>query len=134
MHYKKSLTILLILVAVSAEAIDRVNDQQIAKYTKQKGTVVLNFWATWCEPCVEEIPALMRLKKQFKNVELIGISLDEADEENEVAEFVKKQKMTYTIVLRNGENFETMVNSIRNGLAPCLRHSSLKMGNGYTQK
>ena len=41
----------------------------------QKGTtVVLAFWATWCEPCREEIPRLIAIQQEYKNVVVIGIS------------------------------------------------------------
>jgi len=40
--------------------------------------VVLNFWATWCAPCVEELPTLVELQQQFrdKGVTVIGVSVD----------------------------------------------------------
>ncbi len=40
--------------------------------------VVLNFWATWCAPCVEEMPSLVQLQERFKNkgVTVVGISVD----------------------------------------------------------
>jgi cytochrome c biogenesis protein CcmG, thiol:disulfide interchange protein DsbE len=40
--------------------------------------VVLNFWATWCAPCVEEMPSLVQLQQRFKNkgLTVVGISID----------------------------------------------------------
>jgi cytochrome c biogenesis protein CcmG/thiol:disulfide interchange protein DsbE len=40
--------------------------------------VVLNFWATWCAPCVEEMPSLVQLQQRFKDkgVTVVGISID----------------------------------------------------------
>ena len=40
--------------------------------------VVLNFWATWCAPCVEEMPSLTQLQERFKNkgVAVVGVSVD----------------------------------------------------------
>jgi peroxiredoxin len=40
--------------------------------------VVLNFWATWCGPCVEEMPSLVQLQQRFKNkgVTVLGVSID----------------------------------------------------------
>ena len=40
--------------------------------------VVLNFWATWCPPCVEEMPSLVQLQQRFKNkgVTVVGVSVD----------------------------------------------------------
>jgi cytochrome c biogenesis protein CcmG, thiol:disulfide interchange protein DsbE len=40
-------------------------------------TVVLNFWATWCAPCVEEIPSLSDLQRQLPQIVVLGVSIDE---------------------------------------------------------
>ena len=67
----------------------------------QKGSVVLlNVWATWCNPCRFEIPELQKMyeanaKRGFK---VVGVSVDEG-EAAEVKKFVEEQKMTYPIVL-----------------------------------
>lgn len=47
--------------------------------SKLKGkVVVVNFWATWCEPCIEELPSLEALyQKKMPNVEFVSISIDE---------------------------------------------------------
>ncbi len=49
------------------------------KITEQKGEkiVLVNFWATWCAPCVEEIPALLKLQEIYKNdLTVIFVSFD----------------------------------------------------------
>ena len=47
-----------------------------------KRVVLVNFWATWCPPCKEEIPELIRLQKAYgdKGVQVIGVALQEAEE------------------------------------------------------
>ena len=59
---------------------------------------VLNFWATWCEPCREEIPALQRVQAKFaaNGLETIGISIDHADK---VRQFAKNMAITYPLLL-----------------------------------
>lgn len=60
--------------------------------------VVLNFWATWCPPCVEEMPELDELYPQLQaqNVELIGIAIDSPSNVNQ---FLQKTPVNYPIVL-----------------------------------
>ncbi len=51
---------------------------QIADLSKLRGkVVVLNFWATWCAPCIEELPSLMELQRRMPNVAIVAISTDE---------------------------------------------------------
>ena len=66
--------------------------------TKDKQIVVVEFWATWCPPCVKSIPHLTELQKQFKDVRFIGVSSEEADV---VKKFVTKMgdKMDYSVAI-----------------------------------
>ena len=62
---------------------------------------VINFWATWCKPCVEELPAFEKLNKQYQNnsVKVILVSLDFPNEiENRVIPFIKKNNLTSNVV------------------------------------
>jgi peroxiredoxin len=55
--------------------------------------VLLNFWATWCEPCRREMPALEALAVQEKRVAVIGVSVD--GDVNLAREFVLKHRLTF---------------------------------------
>jgi cytochrome c biogenesis protein CcmG, thiol:disulfide interchange protein DsbE len=60
--------------------------------------VVLNFWATWCPPCVEETPSLVQMNDRLKNkgITLVGVSVDvDADAYHR---FVKDHKIEYVTV------------------------------------
>ena len=62
--------------------------------------VLLNLWATWCEPCREETPYLETLQKAFgeKGLEVIGLSEDTPGSEAAIAEFTQRFGVTYTVL------------------------------------
>jgi thiol-disulfide isomerase/thioredoxin len=59
--------------------------------------VVINFWAPWCPPCVEEMPEFDRLAAEFrgKNVEFVGIAIDSP---SNVREFGQKLQVSYPLI------------------------------------
>ena len=65
--------------------------------------VILNFWATWCGPCVQEIPMLNQLYKEYmdRGVVVLGISIDENVEV--VQEFLEDHPVLYPVMLSNDE-------------------------------
>jgi thiol-disulfide isomerase/thioredoxin len=65
--------------------------------------VVLNFWATWCPPCREEIPELIQLQKQYGDrLQVIGASEDD-DPPEKVLQFAQKMGINYPIVMASSE-------------------------------
>jgi thiol-disulfide isomerase/thioredoxin len=64
--------------------------QLLAKY-KGKALVV-NFWATWCEPCRDEYPMIVELAKEFKpqGVSVIGVDMDDESDMNLVRRFIAR--------------------------------------------
>jgi thiol-disulfide isomerase/thioredoxin len=78
-------------------------DGGIISTANMRGKVVLvNFWATWCPPCREEIPELIELSKQYKDkLQIIGVSMDDAPP-SEVRQFAKQIGITYPVVMGSG--------------------------------
>lgn len=66
--------------------------------------VLINFWATWCPPCVSEIPALTSLHDAHKDNDLvvIGIAIDSGSR-RKVADFAKARGISYPVVMGNAE-------------------------------
>ncbi|GBC93480.1 Thiol-disulfide oxidoreductase ResA [bacterium HR15] len=73
------------------------------RLARQKGkVVVLNFWATWCQPCVEEFPALVKLYNNYrkKGVIVIAVSVDDPETADEqVQPFIKRQRATFPVLV-----------------------------------
>ena len=63
-------------------------------------TIFLNFWATWCEPCREEMPAMEKLYQEHKNNNFVVLAVNVKDRRQEALAFVKELKLTYPIVFR----------------------------------
>ena len=62
--------------------------------------VIVNFWATWCPPCREEIPLMIDLANRYKDrLQIIGISEDDDATPEEVRDFAREQKINYPIVM-----------------------------------
>jgi cytochrome c biogenesis protein CcmG/thiol:disulfide interchange protein DsbE len=73
----------------------------------RRGKVVLvNFWATWCPPCREETPGLVRLYRDYhsKGVDVVGISMDD-DPRQAVPPFVRQYGLPYAVLVPDA-NFQ----------------------------
>lgn len=73
--------------------IDLAGYQQlVAKYHGKP--LVVNFWATWCEPCRDEYPMMVELAKQFKpeGVEVVGVDMDDESDMNLVRRFIARMQ------------------------------------------
>ena len=64
--------------------------------------VVMNFWATWCVPCIKEIPSFNKIHKDFaaQGVAVVGVAMDD-EGLSRVQPFLKKHPMDYTVGLGN---------------------------------
>ena len=60
--------------------------------------VVLNFWATWCEPCRDEMPALQRLQEKLGNEGLVVLTVDVGDSEEKAAAFFEQAKLSLPVL------------------------------------
>lgn len=62
--------------------------------------VLVNFWAPWCPPCLEEMPDLVALQQQHENLQVIGVAVMYGSRQ-EVLDTINKLSVTYPIVLGN---------------------------------
>ena len=76
-------------------------------FSQWRGKIlVVNFWATWCPPCIEEMPELAELQRNFqnKNVQFVGIGIDSADK---ISDFLRKnQNIDYPLLVAGAAGIE----------------------------
>ena len=102
---KKLITLLVLIVLVNTVFSQQIKKVKIADVVKMMDTssvpMVINFWATWCGPCVHEIPWFEKAVAELKDkkVQLILVSLDFRDAyPKELTAFVKKNVYTSKIL------------------------------------
>lgn len=68
--------------------------------------VLLDFWATWCEPCREEVPHFVELQSKYRGrgLQIVGISMD--DDAGPVRDFYQRFHMNYPVVMGNAATGE----------------------------
>ena len=80
-----------------------VNGGQLRLSTYRGKIVLLDFWATWCDPCREEIPQFVDLQNKYRGdgLQIIGVSMD--DSPQPVREFYAHFKMNYPVAIGNAK-------------------------------
>ena len=86
---------------------DKGQQQALKQYAGK--IVVLNFWATWCEPCREEMPELSLLNDAYrnKNVVVLGVAIDDV---GAVSDFTKETKVSYPLFAADMEGMHYATN------------------------
>jgi thiol-disulfide isomerase/thioredoxin len=101
----RAAALVLCLAAVPAASAFELTDTQgkphrLADY--QGRWVVINFWATWCVPCIQEIPEIAEFQRAHGKVVVIGVAMDDG-EAAKVKRFAAKVGHTYPLVLADGK-------------------------------
>ena len=123
---KKSLLIftLTIFSLTTIAQVKKVKVMDLEKTIKESsGPMIINFWATFCIPCIEEIPHFEKLAKKYEKqgLKLLLVSLDMEDDYSKVGPFAKKRKFTSPIVWldeTNADYFIPKIDSAWSGAIP----------------
>jgi thiol-disulfide isomerase/thioredoxin len=117
---KKILFLVFLILAfaeVKADEIDIIKFSDLKEIIEDKNNnlLVVNFWATWCAPCVKELHQFDELKEKYKgqNVKVVLVSFDFADQLNKrVIPFVEKRKVKSKVVLLDETDYNSFIDQI----------------------
>ncbi|WP_225000259.1 TlpA disulfide reductase family protein [Cesiribacter sp. SM1] len=101
-------------VAQEVEVIKLADLNNLLKQPKE-GVVLINFWATWCRPCIEEMPYFSKAQEKYadKGVKMYFVSLDDVEIlESRVKPFVKKKKLNGTVMLLDETDQNAFINRV----------------------
>lgn len=73
------------------------NKVTLSKFKGKK--VYLNFWATWCPPCKEEMPDIEKLYHETKDTDLVILAIDVGEDKNTVQNFIANNNYNFTVLL-----------------------------------
>ena len=88
-------------------------DGKTIKLSDYRGkAVLLNFWATWCEPCKIEMPWFVELQKQYasQGLQVVGVAMDDADAKD-IAKFAQDMQVDYPILVGKDAERENIANA-----------------------
>lgn len=124
--YRRSVWIVLLLLMTGITSVQAQEDAGLAtplqstdgkviRLTDYQGKVVLiNFWATWCPPCLEEIPALIQLQKSYaeRGLVVIGIDYMEKPDKERLNAFIEEHGINYPIVYGEVKSLQGVTRSL----------------------
>lgn len=106
-------------------SVDPVDQDGLKKLVKERNGKILflNIWATWCAPCVEEFPDLIKLAQSYpgSEVEVVGISADYPDEvESKILPFIREKNVPFRIYVAKFDHQEDFINSVNSSWSGAL--------------
>ena len=120
---RKSILVFAVLIFAAGFKLDATKDISVEKIDKaklsklikeRKGKILfLNLWATWCVPCREEFPSIVKLSEEYKEVDFAAISVDFPDEVNsKIIPFLKSNNAKFTCFVNGFEGDEALINAL----------------------
>ena len=100
-------------------------DGRTFKLSEYRGkVVVVDFWATWCPPCREEVPQLVRLAEQnrTRGIEVIGLHIDDQGRspQSAIKRFISQYEINYTVGMASNEMFTAYLGTVEDTIPQTL--------------
>ncbi len=138
-RYGKSILVLSLVFSLSSgvpelrsqthrpvRSVEPINEQGLRQLIHERAgrILLLNVWATWCKPCVEEFPGLIRLQQTYRDslVDIVAISVDYPDEvASKIIPFLDSLGVSFTVFVADipkPEDLITTLNPAWSGAVP----------------
>ena len=118
MRYFRLIAFSLFFLSFSVKAQDLItfqNFDELNVYIRNNSEkpLVINFWATWCAPCVKELPYFQKLHEENPNVKVITVSLDfKKQVESKLKPFLKKKNYTFITTYMADKKFNNWISKV----------------------
>lgn len=108
--------LLLSAMTIQAQVVSMNYSQLVERFTNNNDTTfIVNFWATWCKPCVEELPVFESITQKYPkgSIKVLLVSLDFKNKVQSVLiPFVKKRNLQSKVIWLNEKNYDTIIDKI----------------------
>jgi thiol-disulfide isomerase/thioredoxin len=91
------------LLSLPEFSLPDVSGRPVASSDWAGKVVVLNFWATWCPPCLREMPVLTEAQERYGNLQVVGIAVDR---DEDVVRFLEEHPVNYPVLIGSTEAIE----------------------------
>lgn len=118
MRYFRLIVLSVFFLSFSAKAQDLItfqNFDELNAYIQNNSEkpLVVNFWATWCAPCVKELPYFQKLHQENPNIKVVTVSLDfEKQVESKLKPFLKKKNYTFVTTYMADKKYNNWISKV----------------------
>ena len=118
MRYFRFIVLAIFFWSFSAKAQDLItfrNFEELNAYIQKNNEkpLVINFWATWCAPCVKELPYFEELHQKNQNIKIVTVSLDfDKQVESKLKPFLKKKNYSFVATYMADKNFNNWISKV----------------------
>lgn len=118
MRYFRFIALAIFFWSFSAKAQDLItfrNFEELNAYIQKNNEkpLVINFWATWCAPCVKELPYFEELHQKNQNIKIVTVSLDfDKQVESKLKRFLKKKNYSFVTTYMADKNFNNWISKV----------------------
>ena len=123
---------IMLLLLFSSAKVKVVNMAQLQATAKKTNDTlyVLNFWATWCKPCVNEMPYFEKSAQQFKDrkVKVVFVSLNSAKELQQVEGFISAKKVSEVVLLLSSGNPNVWIDQVDSSWSGAIPATAMYKG------